>query len=158
MMKAITLYQPWASAISAGLKHFETRSWKTTYRGVIAIHSAKIGFALEYYEQAKQVKDRVGELPYGAIVAVCSLTDCLRVMAIQYCPSSAHLICDKKPFSPIPVAVDEYPWGDYSNGRYALELTNIRPVKPPIKCRGAQGLWSVPREIERQIGEVSRGM
>ena len=30
-MKALTLYQPWATLIVAGHKHFETRSWAASY-------------------------------------------------------------------------------------------------------------------------------
>lgn len=32
-MKAISLWQPWASAIAVGAKRVETRSWATKYRG-----------------------------------------------------------------------------------------------------------------------------
>lgn len=38
-VKAITLHQPWASLIAAGVKTIETRSWSTPYRGIIAIHA-----------------------------------------------------------------------------------------------------------------------
>jgi hypothetical protein len=40
-MKAITLYQPWAMLVALGKKQIETRSWKTDYRGPLAIHVAK---------------------------------------------------------------------------------------------------------------------
>ena len=39
-MKAITLWQPWASLVALGLKTIETRSWQTAHRGPIAIHAA----------------------------------------------------------------------------------------------------------------------
>ncbi len=39
-MKAITLWQPWASLLACGAKIYETRSWATNYRGPIAIHAA----------------------------------------------------------------------------------------------------------------------
>lgn len=39
-MKALTLWQPWASLIAVGAKTIETRSWSTTYRGPLAIHAA----------------------------------------------------------------------------------------------------------------------
>lgn len=42
-MKAITIWQPYASLIAAGLKEYETRSWPTRYRGPIAIHSPGSG-------------------------------------------------------------------------------------------------------------------
>ena len=32
-MKAITVWQPWAWLLAAGIKHDETRSWRTNYRG-----------------------------------------------------------------------------------------------------------------------------
>lgn len=39
-MKAITLWQPWASLVATGAKIIETRSWGTRHRGPIAIHAA----------------------------------------------------------------------------------------------------------------------
>ena len=38
-MKALTLYQPWASLVALGVKTIETRSWSTPYRGPLAIHA-----------------------------------------------------------------------------------------------------------------------
>ena len=40
-MKAISLHQPWASAVAIGIKTHETRSWRTNYLGPLAIHAAK---------------------------------------------------------------------------------------------------------------------
>ena len=40
-MKAITLWDPWASAMALELKRNETRGWSTPYRGPLAIHAAK---------------------------------------------------------------------------------------------------------------------
>ena len=40
-MKAITVWQPWATLLGTGQKHNETRSWRTNYRGEILIHAAK---------------------------------------------------------------------------------------------------------------------
>jgi activating signal cointegrator 1 len=40
-MKAISICQPWATLIVIGAKRFETRSWKTDYRGILAIHASK---------------------------------------------------------------------------------------------------------------------
>jgi len=38
-LKALTVWQPWASLLAGGQKKFETRSWATKYRGPIAIHA-----------------------------------------------------------------------------------------------------------------------
>ena len=39
-MKALTLWQPWASLVALGHKRIETRCWSTKYRGDLAIHAA----------------------------------------------------------------------------------------------------------------------
>lgn len=39
-MKALTLWQPWASLVALGEKKIETRTWSTTYRGTLAIHAS----------------------------------------------------------------------------------------------------------------------
>ena len=38
-IKALTIKQPWASAIAFGDKRVENRSWPTAYRGLLAIHA-----------------------------------------------------------------------------------------------------------------------
>jgi len=40
-MKALTIWQPYASLISKELKKYETRSWYTKYRGPLLIHSGQ---------------------------------------------------------------------------------------------------------------------
>ena len=40
-MRVITLKQPWATLVAEGLKKYEFRSWKYSYRGEILIHAGK---------------------------------------------------------------------------------------------------------------------
>ena len=40
-MRAISLWQPWASVVALGSKRIETRHWSTGHRGPLAIHAAK---------------------------------------------------------------------------------------------------------------------
>jgi activating signal cointegrator 1 len=100
-MKALTLLQPWASLVAAGLKTIETRSWSTRYRGPLAIHASKgtayhgfkVGdWSLEGYGDHREIRRlgavKDGELvadrfrqglahpaPLGAVVATCRLVD-----------------------------------------------------------------------------------
>ena len=60
-MKALSLRQPWASLIADGRKTIETRTWRTYYRGPLAIHAST-----HPYE----------DLPTGGIIAVAWLYDC----------------------------------------------------------------------------------
>jgi len=39
-MKALSIRQPWASLIIAGIKPIENRTWKSNYRGPLLIHAA----------------------------------------------------------------------------------------------------------------------
>ena len=42
-MKAVSLWQPWASLIVHGIKGVETRGYPTNVRGRVAIHATKKG-------------------------------------------------------------------------------------------------------------------
>ena len=55
-MKAITILQPFATLIASGEKHFETRSWKTDYRGPLLIHAGK-GTQYMYLCEQKSFKN-----------------------------------------------------------------------------------------------------
>lgn len=148
-MKVLSLTQPWASLVASGAKRIETRSWRTNYRGPLLIHASKA-----WPKEARQLCDEfpffnalqtVGlstpthhNLPLGAIVAICSLRGAWRVEEV---------------FERFPLLETEYEmaFGDYSTGRYAWLLENVRPLPEPIPCRGVQGLWTVPPDIEVQI-------
>lgn len=40
-MKALSIKEPWAGMILAGLKHIETRTWSTNYRGDLLLCASK---------------------------------------------------------------------------------------------------------------------
>ena len=74
-MKVITIKQPFASLIAAGIKEYEFRTWKTKYRGEILIHA---GQGVD--KKAIKKFDCYGlEYPSGAIIAKVNLTDCVTV-------------------------------------------------------------------------------
>ena len=142
-MKALTIYQPWASLECLGLKGTETRGWPTSYRGPLLIHA---GVKWDAYLQERQRTlheylvrhggiGLPGDLPRGVILAVCELVDCLQVTE-----DNQGMFAE---FDRIA--------GDLSLGRYVWVLERVRPLRHPIPCRGAQGLWTVPAEIAGQI-------
>ncbi|HEX4620189.1 MAG TPA: ASCH domain-containing protein [Myxococcaceae bacterium] len=148
-MKALSLTQPWATLVAKGAKRIETRSWRTSHRGRIAIH-ASMGFPrgaqalcledpfhLELFGQRAAAADRLvsaarlTELPRGAVVA------------------TARLICCE-PTGDVIVAVDmmdrhgapfEEAFGDYSPGRWMWFLEDVAPLADPVPARGALSLW-----------------
>lgn len=154
-IKAITLWQPWASLWAVGAKKYETRSWKTDYRGPIAIHAAKMNFnqALRKMFSDKEARNlffdkainclRKGSrrkavwLPYCSIIATAELVGCHRIYGHPGCtgwidtPEGVY-----KPSNP------ETDFGDWIPGRYAWEITNIKILDTPIIAKGQQGLWN----------------
>ena len=149
-MRALTLWQPWALLCAAGLKRAETRSWGTSYRGPVAIHAAK-RWTNRMHEVAIELLYEVGGiarcsvreitgsdedwLKLGHVVAVADLVACERMTA-ESIGAASRL---------------ERAVGHWAPGRFAWRLGNVEALRSPIPLRGAQGLFSVPAEIEREI-------
>lgn len=142
-MKTISLLQPWASLIAVGAKTLETRSWQTSYHGPLAIHASKKPWnwleldspgvwvmcdalvAGGYPFVRDRRPDHFG-LPLGAIVATCTLVDCL--------PTNGLELQDM-------LTEDQGYFGDFRDGRYAWVLEDIRRLPEPIPAKGALSLW-----------------
>lgn len=150
-MKAITLHQPWASAIALGLKGYETRSWAPTYRGLLAIHAGKLtsGEQMNFLHSLhvnfpSTAQMDYARLPFGAIVCICNLTAVYHAEALR--PDIAAL---------------ERALGNFEDGRAALKLELVTTIAPPIPARGQQGLWNwdCPSHIAHRcnIGGQSHG-
>lgn len=153
-MKAITIRQPWASLIAAGVKTIETRSWSTRYRGPLAIHA---GGALYQREICEEFAEHLGSkwpiLPLGAVVATCTLADVVPIMdglgtADGQLPRVANVVAEgrglrlMRPFTyPSEDITDQLPFGDFTPGRYAWLLTDVQPIDPPVPVKGRQGMW-----------------
>lgn len=141
-MKALTIWQPWASLIACGAKRYETRSWAAKYRGPIAIHAAKkdISEVLRILpvSLAQKMKKVIGaelrELPTGVVIATAELVN---VWSIAYHPGTyIPLLGDYL------VPEKETAFGDWTPGRYAWELVNVKMLPEPIPTKGKQGLWN----------------
>ena len=123
-MKAITIYQPYAYAIVAGLKHYETRPRRTNIRGRIAIHAAKGGTHFVTVALDSALPESM-KLHYGAVIGTVEIVDCVPVEEIM------HTLTER-----------EQALGDYSPGRFAWVLQNPVMFDTPIPARGKQGWWN----------------
>lgn len=137
-MKAITIKQPWATLIALGEKKFETRSWQTKYRGPIAIHAGKAidKEACKDREIAAALNKHgiiISDLPTGSVVAIGELSGCYKV--IEDFGDSAYTN------GPV-IRSNEYPFGDYTEGRYAWKLERIKALDEPVKAKGQLSLWN----------------
>lgn len=165
-IRAITIWQPWASLLGTPerytrtgrpvfAKRYETRSWATDYRGALAIHAA----AKPARETLREISDLRslreisrallpilyrGRVPEGVTWQTIA-ADLEREMAglprrAVICVGelkACHLITEEFRAKQSP---KELALGDWTPGRYAWEIVNRRPC-PPRTVNGAQGLW-----------------
>lgn len=172
-MKAITLYQPWATLVATGKKQIETRSWSTNYRGPLAIHASKnrkfIAGENPVIQQEPFFSSLVTEVngykmhpefSLGVVVATCDLVGCVK---IPFMEKSFHFhsneLFREKLDNPskedlvviVPPEYPEFCFGDYTAGRYAWILANIRNITGRcIYARGGLGMWNLPADAERE--------
>ena len=102
--------------------------------------------------------------PLGAVVAVCDLVDVVPIV-------DAHLGWQGDSDTPERAVVhddhldsltlvggtsrgyvahgltDQLPFGDFTSGRFAWLLDNVRPIDP-VPMKGAQGLRDLPADVE----------
>lgn len=147
-MKAISLWQPWASLMQTGAKTIETRSRSTNHRGPLLICAAKRMNLAEVLPILGTVEFQAGlaplvgkpldlahptwagvsihDLPLGVALAVVNLVDCRHTEYMT------------------PSEIDaERPFGDFTRGRYAWITTNLRPLVRPVPVVGHQFLFNV---------------
>ena len=159
MMKALTIWQPWASLLACGAKQFETRGWATSYRGPIAIHAAAMNpfraiLAVEddAVDEAKKalreakILPEHGDfryLPLGAVIATGELVGCHEIVLHGgrgiHSDDPGWLETDHGVYEPTD---QELLLGDWTPGRFAWEIINIKMLPEPIPAKGKQGLWN----------------
>lgn len=140
-MRALTLWQPFATLVAIGAKKVEARTYGAGgYTGELAIHAARqtppdaraIAFGDEAIQEAL-VRHFGGEavgysqLPTGAIIAIARIEKVERVKAPDAILSS-----------------------------FAWHLTEVEEVWPAVPARGSKDLWSVPYLVAEQVRENVR--
>lgn len=131
-MRALSLWQPWASLCFTFLKRHETRHWATDYRGPLAIHAAQKLVTDLDRDLLDLLCDEFGghwarDLPRGRMLGIVDLTDC-------------------KPTEALAVDAIDRLCGNFEPGRFAWRLDNPRLFEDPPEVKGRQGFftWPVP--------------
>jgi hypothetical protein len=145
-IKALPLWQPWASLVAYGAKKIETRSYPPMRLGLqagqrIAIHACKTDRDLWFCGPEGPFADLVpdafplwDELPLGAIVATCTIDRYRQIRA-----ESAAALERRNP--------QEHAFGLYEPGRWAWVLRDIERLIEPVPFRGSQGTFDVPANL-----------
>lgn len=119
-LPAISIRQPWAHAIVAGLKDVENRTWRTKYRGPVLIHAGKTKDTSELWsyidlKSRRGIEAKTGAewraMVFGGIIGVAEIVDCVSQM--------------------------DSPW---FTGPWGFVLRNARPL-PFYPCRGRLGFF-----------------
>ena len=125
-MKVLSIKEPFATLIKDGVKRYETRSWKTNYRGEIYIH-ASIGLSTSLNKE-KGMSYLKSDIKPGYILCRCNLVDCI--------------LMDEDFINYIETETNEKDYGDYRLGRYAWKLEVLEVLETPILAKGRLGIWN----------------
>lgn len=163
-IKVLTLQQPYAGLVAGGVKGYETRSWKTSYRGPLAIHAGwtvnkelrearhRICTALDCKNYYKFMQ----HTDVGAILAVVELVDIYMISTDdanddsifgRRVLSSGHLDGVDGLDSIIVPSNLERQMGFWRRGMYAWKFENVQLLITPIRINGRQGLWTYDPEV-----------
>lgn len=170
-MKFLTIRQPWAQLIAVGAKTIETRPFSTKYRGPLAIHAGKandlaasavLDVVLHDRGLGCFADDEWTHPPLGAVVAVCDLIDVVPICEMADAPTGATAVVRPADDEPILMCLshdglgfawrvrrnlsDQLPFGDFTPGRFAWMLDNVRLIDP-VPMKGAQGLRDLPEGV-----------
>ena len=141
IIKAISLWQPWASLWLSPSKRHETRHWETKHRGHLAVHAAK-RFEIHLHEELVNILDDefgnlwTRDLPTGALIGMVDLIDCTSDRAL-YC-------------KPVDWTDDEridIACGDFGLKRFGWRRGTYWVFREPIPFKGHQRLFNVPHDL-----------
>ena len=121
-MRALSIRQPWAWLVVNGYKDIENRTWSTTFRGRIYVHSGQRMVAGDYPEQREYIAESGIIIPSvlsrGAIVGEVTITGC--------------------------VSASYNPW---FCGPFGFTLEDPVAYDTPMPCRGRLGFFPVDEAL-----------
>jgi sigma54-dependent transcription regulator len=149
-MKALTIWQPWASLIMLGHKPYEFRGWAAPASIVgqrIAIHSGKrkvkvdelddlitrlrgpnawsTGLRPAALDVLMQARERIDILPLSHVL--CTAVVGKSVQSYEIAAEFGASVNDSD---------------RHEHANWAWPMLDVQRMAPPIEARGAQGLWN----------------
>ncbi len=137
-VKAISLWEPWATLVAIGAKRNETRSWpapKSLIGQDLIICAALRRAPLHEDVPDMLVRDRIEQalrrspglcLGHGKALCLVTVTGCERTDDARK-----------------GLSEDELAFGNYAPGRFAWRLTNLRRFKFPARITGRHGIFEL---------------
>ncbi len=120
-LRALTVRQPWAGLLAAGVKPVENRTWRTSARGELWLHAGAGAdpIAEWMYGHLIHAENTAGAQIWarGAVIALAELTGVHRDTGC----------CE--------------PWGQPDQWHW--EIRPVRVLAVPVPARGALGIWQL---------------
>lgn len=153
MLRALTLRHPWPFAICALGKDIENRTWQPALRlGTdIAIHGGKVPTTCGELSELMDVTTRLlktYEPETRAWMASKGLDDITLREVLSFTGIVAIVRFDGA------VTSSDSLWFE---GPIGWQLGNVRVLREPIPCKGAQCLWQLPGDIEYHARGMTDG-
>jgi len=140
-MKTLSVKQPWAYLLCAGIKDIENRTWKTNYRGRVFIHAGMSGSSYIFenrslFRASQEAEiwlncDYESAIPKGAIIGSVEIVDCVlnhESIWAEHKAAVQRKINGEKVFIEVPV----YNW---------VIANPIMFANPWLNIKGKLGLW-----------------
>jgi hypothetical protein len=170
LVKALSLHQPWASALFVpDLKPIETRHWKTDYRGLLAIHAAKkssrnvvdfFNYRVNTHPDESEAFRKMsiysfGCLPLGAVIGTVELVDCVPTCEPLQDTNDLNGDCvmgyEIKQFLENQKRFQSHcrdfrtvnEWGNFGTFRYGWVFKNPKLLSTALPWKGMQSFFTV---------------
>ena len=153
-MRALTIWQPWASLIAIGAKPYEFRGWDYSARpGLASLVDTRIaihaGARPVRPTEVRAILDRISE-GTSALREDLALPLLERILAAHSATQRAvvplsAVIATAVLRRPIPVGVlfaDVADSDRFDHSKFAWPLDDVVRLDVPIPSRGAQGFWT----------------
>jgi hypothetical protein len=145
-MKALTLWQPWAQIVVAGLKMVENRPWPLWHSMTgrqVAIHAGRkwddecVRKVNDFWPKHDGLKDAIdrARANLGKVVGVVTFTDCVTHVEANGFPAGHE------------------PW---FSGPYGFIARDAREIVEGIPCKGALAFWDLPFDVEERLQAALR--
>jgi len=135
-MPALSISRPWTTAILAGCKPTENRTWANNYRGPVLVHGAQSwdSDAVDYASRRGLDLDPSRTSHPTGLLGVAVLTG----------------ICDATVGGVFGDTACRCLWA--ARGQYHWQLADPRTFAEPIACPGRLGLWWPSGDLHAAVG------
>lgn len=153
-MKALTVYQPWASLIILGGKPFEFRGWDYSARFPEMVGQRIVVHAAARPIKPDEIEDIIERIAAGesslrdeiALPLMKRLKEGYKCQGVLELSAGLGTAIVGKPRS-VTNMFKGTPHADsdrLNHSHFGWPLSDIIPFPEPVPCRGAQGFWNWP--------------